>query len=212
MITKNIGTAVNGSIGTIVGFTEEIVAKMNMDFNSMRMNGISITDEMKEDYIRMKQADGIIVKLNGKEGKPIIVQRETWENISYSVNNGVLQSVSRGSITQYPIKLGYAISIHKSQGLSLDAAYIDVSGSFESGQSYVAMSRIRSLDGLYMMKGINDHDIIADEEVIDFYNRINNGETDIKPVSIKQAMADVKEESKKNAKRQEVIDFGEWGL
>ena len=170
------------------------------------------SDEMKEDYIRMKQADGIIVKLNGKEGKPIIVQRETWENISYSVNNGVLQSVSRGSITQYPIKLGYAISIHKSQGLSLDAAYIDVSGSFESGQSYVAMSRIRSLDGLYMMKGINDHDIIADEEVIDFYNRINNGETDIKPVSIKQAMADVKEESKKNAKRQEVIDFGEWGL
>lgn len=212
MITKNIGTAVNGSIGTIVGFTEEIAAKMNMDFHNMSMKGISVTDEMKEGYVRMKQADGIIVELNGKEGKPIIVQRETWENISYSVNNRVLQSVSRGAITQYPIKLGYAISIHKSQGMSLDAAYIDVSGSFESGQSYVAMSRIRSLDGLYMMKEINDHDIIADEEVIDFYDRINNGETDIKPVPIKQAMADVKEESKKNAKRQEVIDFGEWGL
>jgi hypothetical protein len=73
----------------------------------------------------------------------------------------------KAEINQYPLRLAWAITVHKSQGMSLDAAQIDLSHSFEKGMGYVALSRVRSLSGLFL-KGFNEKALEVDEEVIDF--------------------------------------------
>ena len=88
--------------------------------------------------------DGLpVVDFHGSE---VIVNPDTWE-----VSN---EGVTLGAVTQIPLRLAYAITIHKSQGMTLDAAEIDLAEAFVPGQGYVAMSRVVSLDGLYI-KGAN---------------------------------------------------------
>lgn len=77
------------------------------------------------------------------DGDKIVVERETWELLE---TNGKVAA----SFKQYPLKLAYAITIHKSQGMSLDEARIDCGRSFECGQGYVALSRLKSIEGLYI--------------------------------------------------------------
>lgn len=72
---------------------------------------------------------------------------------------------TKAEITQYPLRLAWAITVHKSQGMSLDAAEVDLTKSFEKGMGYVALSRIRTLDGL-SLKGINAHALKVDDEVL----------------------------------------------
>ncbi len=73
----------------------------------------------------------------------------------------------KAEITQYPLRLAWAITVHKSQGMSLDAALVDLSRSFESGMGYVALSRVRSLDGLSLL-GLNEKALEVNEEVLEY--------------------------------------------
>lgn len=98
------------------------------------------------------------------------VKRELWENIRYSydkpqdkINEEVL-----GSFSQFPLRLAWAITIHKSQGLTFDRAIIDAGASFAAGQVYVALSRLRSLDGLVLRSRILPHSIHTDPRVVTF--------------------------------------------
>lgn len=92
-----------------------------------------------------------------KSGQKIVVEPVEWE-----VDDGVK---ALASITQYPLRLAWAITVHKSQGMTLDAAVIDLSGAFEYGQGYVAISRVRSLSGLFLL-GINERALEVHPEVV----------------------------------------------
>lgn len=102
----------------------------------------------------------------------ILVEKFRWEEREYtSSNDGSLGSYPIGSYEQYPLKQGWAVTIHKSQGMTLENAVIDLGrGAFTSGQTYVALSRIRTLDGLGLIRNIRASDIIVDKEIKEFYD------------------------------------------
>ena len=78
-----------------------------------------------------------------------------------------------GSFTQFPLSLGWAITIHKSQGMTLDSVCIDLGGgAFCTGQTYVALSRCRTLEGIALKKPISMSDVKADASVVDFYRKL----------------------------------------
>jgi hypothetical protein len=103
-----------------------------------------------------------------KDGKEIAVEAQEWTNIKYQADGGAINETNAGSFAQIPLKLAWAITIHKSQGLSFDKAIIDVSESFAHGQTYVALSRCRSLPGMILRNPISAHNIITDPAVARF--------------------------------------------
>lgn len=117
---------------------------------------------------KVLEVEPLIVEVKGEEKE---VEPETWEKIQYEWDESKKKLTKNivGKFTQIPLKPAAAITIHKSQGLSLDHAIIDLShGAFASGQAYVGISRLRSLDGMVLRRALKESDLITSQEVINF--------------------------------------------
>lgn len=137
--------------------------------------------------IKWLSEEHIGVEINGIDN---YILRETWEKREYvDKKSDELETVSVGSFTQFPIKYGWAISIHKSQGLTFDNVLIDTANNvFASGQIYVALSRCRTLEGIYLRHKITKDQIFKNNyieaflkyiEQMKYEREIANGNTDI---------------------------------
>lgn len=114
--------------------------------------------------------DSKVLVLCPGESEAIKVERETWENTKYTLNEKTrhIEAEVQGTFTQYPLRLAWAITIHKSQGLTFEHAIIDTERSFASGQVYVALSRCKSLEGLVLSSPISPCSIINDSRVASY--------------------------------------------
>lgn len=114
------------------------------------------------------------------ESKPIIVTPGEWQNARYSLNEKTqeIEESVVGRFIQLPLKLAWAITIHKSQGLTFDKAIIDARQSFAHGQVYVALSRCRSLEGLVLSTPIEPRSVISDTTVVGFSSKIEQNQPD----------------------------------
>ncbi|MBR4272781.1 MAG: AAA family ATPase [Bacteroidales bacterium] len=113
--------------------------------------------------------DGVYVRCNGEDGD-IHVGAMVWENTKYDINpetKEIKESVI-GTFTQIPLRIAWAVTIHKSQGLTFDRLMIDASNSFAHGQVYVALSRCRTLEGLVLLRPLSAADVISDPQVRSF--------------------------------------------
>lgn len=104
------------------------------------------------------------------EDDPIVVARERWENTRYNIDEQTqeITATVAGYFIQFPLRTAWAITVHKSQGLTFDRAIIDVGGAFAHGQVYVALSRCRTLDGLVLSSPIRPASFVSSPEVDDF--------------------------------------------
>lgn len=120
----------------------------------------------------------------------IELKREKWENKKYTINkdNNDIDDEVVGSFSQYPVRLAWAITVHKSQGLTFEKAIIDVGQAFTGGQVYVALSRLTSLDGLVLRSHIDPKVISADHQVVSFSR--NSNKPDELPAIMKQKQSE----------------------
>lgn len=109
-------------------------------------------------------------------GAPYELKRETWRNIRYNYNreNDSVEEEVLGSFSQFPIRLAWAITIHKSQGLTFQRVVVDAGDSFAAGQVYVALSRCTSLSGLVLRSHISFQQISTDERVLQHARQLQN--------------------------------------
>lgn len=120
--------------------------------------------------------DVIFIKPDDPDEDVIAVTKMSWENVVYTTNEETLQIEEEvvGVFTQYPLRLAWAITIHKSQGLTFDKAIIDAGSSFAPGQVYVALSRCRTLEGITLLSPISRHKINNDPQVVEFSSQVSN--------------------------------------
>ena len=139
--------------------------------------------------IYIDEGEGIITVVD-EDGHEYDVEREVWENMHYTFNEKEqkIEEEMLGSFIQFPLRLAWAITVHKSQGLTFRHVKIDFSGggAFAGGQTYVALSRCTSLEGITLEAPIRRSDIFVRAEVVAFANRYNDGQL------IKQAIYESK--------------------
>lgn len=113
--------------------------------------------------------DVILVQCPGEE-EAVAVEQLEWENSRYIINEHTqeMETEVQGVFRQYPLRLAWAITIHKSQGLTFDKAVIDAASSFASGQVYVALSRCRILDGMVLASPLRQNSVMTDIRVEDY--------------------------------------------
>lgn len=121
---------------------------------------------------------GVVSSLSDKEieidfrdgTKPFLLEHYQWKNIKYELNpvTNEIDETEIGTFIQYPIKLAWAITVHKSQGLTFEKAILDINRAFAPGQVYVALSRLKSLDGLVLTAPIQFNAISQDKTLVDY--------------------------------------------
>lgn len=134
----------------------------DMDKSKRYFNGkIGVVTRLEEEKIFVRCGD---------EPLEIEVKKETWENMRYTWNKStrILDHEVLGSFTQYPLRLAWAITIHKSQGLTFEKAIIDAGEVFSAGQVYVALSRCTNLEGLVLQSRIKKESLRCDEKIVRF--------------------------------------------
>jgi len=132
---------------------------------------VLLHNALQEAYNLINGSRGVIIEFNN-DGDPIVqfkdvtiaIPKHSWEFENHS-------SGLKYKIIQYPLKLAWALTIHKSQGMSLDCVIIDINNVFEEGQAYVALSRVKCLEGLFI-KNMNPSKIKANQTVINYYCNI----------------------------------------
>ena len=144
-------------VGAQVMFIKNDTEKIKRYFNGKIGSVKELTDE------------NIIVQCKDEQ-EAIEVKKEKWENIRYTVDktSRQLKEEVLGSFTQYPLRLAWAITIHKSQGLTFDKVIIDAGEAFAPGQVYVALSRCTTLDGIVLQSRIRSPKMFTDERIVRF--------------------------------------------
>lgn len=134
--------------------------------NRRYFNGkLATINEIKKDAIFVDLQDGL---------EPLEVKKEVWRNIRYAFDREKQEILEEelGTFTQYPLRLAWAITIHKSQGLTFDQSMVDAEAAFAGGQVYVALSRLRTIDGLYLSSRIPLSAITTDIRVRAFSQKM----------------------------------------
>lgn len=155
---------------------------------------IGTVDSMEEDKVMVSLDDGQIIE----------IVPEKWSNAKYVLNESTkeIEEKVEGTFTQIPLRLAWAITIHKSQGLTFDRAIIDAQSSFAHGQVYVALSRCRTLEGLILSSPLNQRSVMTDSNVSVFVSQQLAQKVD------SQALRSLKVEYERDMIR-ELMDFGE---
>jgi nucleoside-triphosphatase THEP1 len=143
-------------------------------YEKLYFNGkIGVIDDIQEEIISVKCPD---------DNDPIEVRKGFWENIRYEVDPLSKEIKERivGQFVQYPLKLAWAITIHKSQGLTFDKAIIDAKSAFAFGQVYVALSRCRNLEGMVLSSQIETSSIKSNQNIVSFSKSMEQNPPDNK--------------------------------
>lgn len=150
-------------VGAQVMFIKNDISTDRKYFNGKIGTIASLTSE----EIKVQFADG---------SAPVLVEKYLWENKRYTLNEetNLIEEKVLGSFSHYPLKLAWAITIHKSQGLTFDKAIVDVNGAFAPGQMYVAFSRLRSLEGLVLTSPLRPNNVRQDQVLLGFTEQKTN--------------------------------------
>jgi cytochrome c-type biogenesis protein CcmH/NrfG len=125
-----------------------------------------------------------------EDGREVDVERATWHNIRYQYNETEhrIEEEELGTFTQFPIRLAWAITIHKSQGLTFSRVKIDLTGgAFTGGQTYVALSRCTSLEGITLEKAVTPGDVFVRPDIVHFAQRFNDHQAVERALKLAQA-------------------------
>jgi hypothetical protein len=128
---------------------------------------------------KVKSIQNNEIYISFPQEEDLLLEKSSWQSFEYKTDpeDAIVQQ-QVGEFSQYPVKLAWAVTIHKSQGLTFDHAIIDAGKSFVAGQVYVALSRVRTLNGLILKSKINTESLRSNTEVINYMNPVREQDLD----------------------------------